>query len=348
MSHILPSVERAAAELARGALVSLPTETVYGLAACAWDAHAVSQIFRTKQRPAFDPLIVHVADPADAKHVAATTAGHGWGDICETLAHTFWPGPLTVVIEKARWVDPVITAGLGTVGIRVPDHADTRAVIRAVNADKDPREGVGVAMPSANLFGMTSPTSAQHVLDAFSSVEVGVLDGGACTRGIESTVVRVREQSSEDTASVTVLRPGLITVNELKDAIGSVSVQVAARHDRGASPGSTARHYAPPVPLVIVECVAQASVEQLQAAAHSALRLDVSAHVGVLELGDDPYETARILYEGLRRVALNAACVVVPRLRSHTDGMHNDGGAWDAIWDRIERAADITVDVDQV
>lgn len=351
LAELISGIDEAAGLLVSGGLVSLPTETVYGLGACAWDVAAVGRVFRVKGRPSFDPLIVHVADVDEARGVVLASA---WGAVCQALAVAFWPGSLTLVVEKASWVDGVVTAGLGTVGVRVPDHAESRAVIRAVNARAPEGKG-GVAMPSANKFGRTSPTTSKHVLEEFGGDEIGVLDGGACVGGIESTVVRVEEAVGGKPARVTVLRPGLVTLEQISEAIGgAVVVTIAGKGDRGASPGSTERHYAPGVPLVVVDCGAASGTLAIESTVRWALNLREDAAVGLLRLGDDPFLAARGLYEGMRKASSGAVAIAVPRrqtqhggdeLGSGSSGSGSRGGAWSAVWDRVERAAEVVVAV---
>lgn len=221
---------RAAELLGAGGLVALPTETVYGLGARADDARAASGIFVAKARPAFDPLIVHVASP-DAVSAWAETDHPAFA----LLAEAFWPGPLTLVVPKRASVPDVVTSGLQTVAVRVPASEATRDVLT--------RCGAPIAAPSANLFGRVSPTSAAHVLDQLEGRIDAVLDAGACAVGVESTIVALGE-------GIRVLRVGGTTVEALERVVGPVELALQTAdgpEGTGApeAPGQLSRHYAP-------------------------------------------------------------------------------------------------------
>lgn len=225
---VLDPLTAAAAAIRTGQLVGMPTETVYGLAANALDVHAVLRVFQAKGRPTFDPLIVHVADVAQAWTVARPSAR------AERLAQAFWPGPLTLVLPRTAIVPDVVTSGLDTVGVRCPDHPVALALIRAA--------GVPLAAPSANPFGRISPTTAAHVREQLGEAVAVVLDGGPCRVGIESTVLL------PDPAPI-ILRPGGVTRERLEEILGE-PVAVADRAARAASlpqqaPGMLPSHYAP-------------------------------------------------------------------------------------------------------
>jgi L-threonylcarbamoyladenylate synthase len=237
-----------AARLIRsGRLVAFPTETVYGLGANALDEAAVARIYEAKGRPATSPLIVHVASKEAAREITAE-----WPELAECLAAKFWPGPLTLVLPKREAIPATVTAGLETVGVRVPGHAVALGLLE--------RAKVPIAAPSANRFGELSPTTAAHVRASLGDRVDMVLDGGPTDVGIESTVV------SLDGAQPMVLRPGMIGLVELEaatrgiDGIAWGSAQtremaenVAKGLARGfASPGLQARHYAPATPLYVL------------------------------------------------------------------------------------------------
>ena len=236
----------AAVEVVRGGgLVGMPTETVYGLAASASNASAVAAVFEAKGRPRFDPLIVHAASASAAW---ALVGPQRVDAVSRRLGEAFWPGPLTLVLPRPAAVPTLVTAGLDTVGVRVPAHRLALALIERAGP---------VAAPSANPFGGVSPTRAEHVCLRHRGEAVGVLDGGPCTTGVESTVVRV--VSAEE---VVVLRPGGVPLERLAEVVGSgsagstVSVRLAGEADRVgglASPGMTQSHYAPAVPVRFVE-----------------------------------------------------------------------------------------------
>jgi L-threonylcarbamoyladenylate synthase len=222
------TVDRAAALIRAGKLVAFPTETVYGLGANALDAAAVARIFTAKGRPHTSPLIVHVASPEMARELVTD-----WPDAAETLARRYWPGPLTLVLPKQPAIPDIVTAGLPTVGLRMPAHRIALELIRAA--------GVPIAAPSANRFTELSPTSARHVPEELADA---VLDGGPAQVGIESTVLSLA-------GPPTLLRPGVIPLPELEALIGRVLV---AGNVEGAhpSPGMHERHYRPSTPLYLL------------------------------------------------------------------------------------------------
>ena len=229
-------VARAGDILRAGGTVAFPTETVYGLGAHALDAAAVEKIFVAKERPHWDPLIVHVADLAMAREVAEVSP------LAERLAEKFWPGPLTLLLPRKNCVPYAVTAGRPLVGVRVPRHPVALALLRAA--------GVPVAAPSANRFGHTSPTTAAHVLEDLDGRIDAVLDGGACDVGVESTVVDVSQ------SPMVIYRPGAVTAAMLAE-FGAVSVYAApeqvAEPESLPAPGVGLRHYAPRARLVLVE-----------------------------------------------------------------------------------------------
>ena len=223
-------MERAARLIRAGKLVAFPTETVYGLGANALDAAAVERIFVAKGRPRTSPLIVHVDSVEMARGLASR-----WPDSAETLARRFWPGPLTLVVPKRAEIPDVVTAGLPTVGLRMPAHPLALELIRAA--------GVPIAAPSANRFTELSPTSAQHVPLSLADY---VLDGGAARVGIESTVLSLVDRP-------VLLRPGVIPLPEIEALIGAVEVMETPGAGPHASPGMHARHYRPATPLYLLE-----------------------------------------------------------------------------------------------
>jgi L-threonylcarbamoyladenylate synthase len=234
-----------AANLIRaGRLVAFPTETVYGLGANALDAAAVQRIYDAKGRPATSPLIVHVADVIMARQVTAE-----WPRLAQTLAQRFWPGPLTLVLPKATEIPDIVTAGLDTVGVRIPRHPVALGLIR--------RARVPIAAPSANRFTQISPTTAEHVRAGLGNSVDLILDGGATHIGIESTVVSLAEEHP------TILRLGMITQADLEAATSiawrvqdSAHVQAAVADGTlpgFAAPGMHSRHYAPRTPLVLLK-----------------------------------------------------------------------------------------------
>ncbi len=227
------NLRRLARVLQRGGLVAVPTETVYGLAANALDAKACRQIFRAKRRPANDPLIVHVADLRMLETIAEPN------EAVSALARAFWPGPLTLVLNRRAVVPDVVTAGLPSVAVRMPAHPLLRRLLRLC--------GLPLAAPSANPFGYISPTTARHVRDGLGSSIAHILDGGPCRHGLESTIVDLR-----DPLRPVLLRPGVIHAAEIERVLG-VRVRSGARQPTAGAPvlapGLLARHYSPQRPL---------------------------------------------------------------------------------------------------
>jgi len=276
------AIAKAAGLLRSGALVAFPTETVYGLGANARDDGAVRRIFAAKGRPADNPLIVHVADPAEAERVAA-----GLPEVARLLMARFWPGPLTLVLPRREGISALVSAGLPTVAVRMPDHAAALALMRAA--------GVPVAAPSANLSGRPSPTSGAHVLADLAGRIEAVLDAGTCGQGIESTVLDL----TADTPHL--LRPGGVTAEDLARVLGR---EPACASGSAKSPGTRYRHYAPAIPVYLVE----GDEERVREAARDLVR----------ELA------ARGLSPAVLGTAENAACYGVPAV---TYGAWNDAAA---------------------
>ncbi|HEV3025080.1 MAG TPA: L-threonylcarbamoyladenylate synthase [Pirellulales bacterium] len=322
-------VARAAAVLRAGGLVAFPTETVYGLGANAFDAAAVARIFAAKGRPTRNPLIVHVAEVADVVRVAAE-----WPEVARRLAERFWPGPLTFVLSKHPDLPNVVTAGGGTVAVRLPAHPIARALIRAAR--------VPLAAPSANPSARISATTAEHVLRHLKGRIEQVIDGGPTAGGLESTVLDV-------TCSPPVcLRPGLASLAAIEAVVGKVLLPDSADAERASagddgpalrSPGLLARHYAPRVPLELAAGNAWQRVRDfLSAGVHVGwLSLDEVVpdglpEVTVVQMPTEPMPYAARLYAALH--ALEAAGVdrIVVSLPP-------EGEAWLAIHDRLQRAA---------
>ena len=230
------AVGRAAERLRAAAVVALPTETVYGLAANALDPRAVAKIYQIKGRPAHNPIIIHV----DGLEMARQCV-RGWPKAAQRLAEAFWPGPLTLVLPRAAVIPDLVTAGGDTVGVRWPQHPFMREVIRAC--------GFPLAAPSANRSNQLSPTSAEHVLHQLGDQLKLIVDGGHCNVGIESTVVDLASAPPQ------VLRPGMIHAESLAAALGETAHSPAAGGEAAAgilrSPGQLAKHYSPKAGLLV-------------------------------------------------------------------------------------------------
>ena len=228
------AIREAAAALLEDELVAFPTETVYGLGANALSARAVQALFEAKGRPATDPIIVHVASAADVRQIARDVPA-----IVDELAARFWPGPLTLVLPKLPIVTDAITAGLHTVGVRVPSHPVAQLLLREA--------GVPVAAPSANRFSRPSPTHARHVVDDLDGLVAIVLDAGPASVGVESTVLDLT------VSPFLVRRPGGVSVEELRTIVADIVVRSRYAHggEPLAAPGQLLRHYAPRAELTL-------------------------------------------------------------------------------------------------
>ena len=226
-----PLIPEAARLIRAGRLVAFPTETVYGLGANALDAAAVTRIFEVKGRPSTSPLIVHVASIEMARQLAA-----GWPEEAELLARRFWPGPLTLILPKQAVVPDVVTAGLNTVGLRMPAHPVALDLIREA--------GLPIAAPSANRFTELSPTQADHVRKSLGAAVDLIVDAGPTQVGIESTVLTLA-------GSPAVLRPGMVSLPDIESVIGPVRRREAPGPGAYRSPGQHERHYRPSTPLLL-------------------------------------------------------------------------------------------------
>jgi len=320
------AIAEAVGVLRAGGLVALPTETVYGLGARALDAKAVARIFAAKGRPENHPLILHVLDEESARRLAAS-----WPERASRVARALWPGPLTIVVDRAPGVPAAIAGGGDSIAVRSPSHSVTRAVIAAL--------GEPVAAPSANRYQGLSPTTAAHVVAQLGDAVDLVLDAGACEEGIESTVVDVRG------ASARVLRPGAVGAAALRAVLPELEVE--ARLERAApgalraSPGMGARHYAPRARLVLVESLESARSLAVELAARGARvglvvreragAVPASVLVRELPAGAGPY--AHLLYRTLHDLDdAGVGAIVVHDVPSDE--------TWSAVADRLRRAAE--------
>ncbi len=292
------SLEQAAALIRAGKLVAFPTETVYGLGANALDEAAVARIFEAKGRPRSSPLIVHVDSVEMARGLAEE-----WPDAAETLARRYWPGPLTLVVPKRALIPDIVTAGLPTVGLRMPAHPLALELIRLA--------GVPIAAPSANRFTELSPTQAGHIPEGLVDY---VVDGGPARVGIESTVLSLA-------GGPTLLRPGVIPLTEIEAIIGPVRAAGAPDENAHASPGMHRRHYRPVRPLYLVE-----RGERPPRECETWLRIGQ-------EMPADPVAYAAVLYDTLHRLdAEGAGGVAVER--------PPDTPEWAGVLDRLRHAAE--------
>lgn len=225
------SVSEAAQLLKKGEVVGIPTETVYGLAGNAFDPHALAKIFAAKERPTFDPLIVHIADIVQITEIAKEIPESAY-----KLASAYWPGPMTIILPKKDCIPDLCTSGLPSVAIRFPSHPIAQAIIKESN--------LPLAAPSANLFKHVSPTTAQHVASQLANRIAGIVDGGPCSVGVESSIISL-------VGTPTVLRPGAITPEMFAKILGNVKIQDSTSKPGQpmAAPGQCDTHYKPQVPL---------------------------------------------------------------------------------------------------
>ncbi len=333
------NLARAAALLSRGELVGVPTETVYGLAADALDAAAVARIFAAKERPTFDPLIVHVAAARgrlaaleEDGVVAAGALAPSGRERAETLMAAFWPGPLTLVLPRGPRVPDLVASGLPTVAVRVPRHPVAQALLE--------RAGRPLAAPSANRFGRISPTCAQDVEDELHDRVAMILDGGRCPIGVESTVVAVAPDGA-----LTLLRPGGTPVEEIARAVG-VTPSRPTETGEAAAPGMLPSHYAPRAKVVLLDgplpddaaARFQRRGQRLgvlaQAGDAAALRARLGVdEVRVLSPTGDEAEAARNLFAALRALDEAGVDPILAELPPDARGLRH------AIRDRLVRAA---------
>lgn len=279
-------VRRAIEVLANGGLVALPTETVYGLAARADSPAAVVRVFDVKGRPRNHPLIVHVATLEDALRLGR------FGPAALELGRRFWPGPMTLLVERTELVSDVVTGGRSTVAIRIPDHRLALEVLRGF-----PR---GLVAPSANRFGRVSPTTAAHVADDLDGDVDYILDGGPCSVGVESTIVDCTSSPPQ------ILRPGALSTEECRTVIGDVESDATGP---SRAPGMLASHYAPRCRLLLAETTSEAAdlVHDLER---------TGTTVRILDGSGDVSRIARSLYDDLRRAdadGIDTVVAVLPR-----------------------------------
>ncbi|WCR11399.1 threonylcarbamoyl-AMP synthase [Paracoccus stylophorae] len=302
-----PGLTRAAALLAAGECVAIPTETVYGLAADARDGRAVARIYAAKDRPAFNPLIVHVADLDAARRIAA------FDDAALMLASAFWPGALTLVLplRPEAGIAPLVGAGLPTIGLRVPAHAAAQALLR--------RFGGPLAAPSANASGRISPTCADHVLDPDGGLAgriAAVLDAGPCPVGVESTII------GWPGGRATLLRPGGIPAEAIEAALDAPLARLATDAETPTAPGQLSSHYAPNAPLRLNAAAPRPDETFIAFGTPGPLSLSPSG---------DLVQAAANLFDTLRRADRQGRPIAVAPIP--------DRGLGRAINDRLRRAA---------
>lgn len=310
------TIHRGAEIIRNGGVVAFPTETVYGLGADAFDPIAVTRIFEIKNRPSFDPLIVHIANLDEMSRLATVIPIPA-----EKLIKRFWPGPLTIVFLKKEEVPDIVTAGLPTVAVRMPRHPIALQLIKEAHRP--------IAAPSANPFGYVSPTTAEHVREQLGNRVDLILDGGPCEVGLESTILSFSEGKPR------LLRPGGLPIEEIESVIGEVETS-PVEEEKPSSPGRLSRHYAPRTPIVIEGWKQNLGAYQNKKMGLLAFReVNVSFpfhHVEVLSPRGDLREAAANLFAAIRRLdALNLDLILaepVPEV-----------GLGRAIMDRLRRAS---------
>ncbi len=313
MAEIGTDLARAKDLLTQGELVAIPTETVYGLAGNALNADAVARIFEVKERPSFDPLIVHV--PSISSISLYTTSIPNKAAL---LAAKFWPGPLTLLLPKKNIIPSLVTSGLDTVGLRCPNHPITRALLQQLPFP--------LAAPSANPFGYISPTSAMHVNAQLGNRIPYILDGGPCEVGIESTIVGFEGDH------VIIHRLGGIAVEQIEEVVGAVTVRIHSTSNPQA-PGQLASHYAPRKPLILGSLPALLNVHAHQRVGVLSFQTDYQqSHQCVLSRSGSLREAAQQLFTALRELdEKDVELILAERVP--------DVGLGRAINDRLQRAA---------
>lgn len=312
------TIEQAVKILLSGGLVALPTETVYGLAANASDPDAIIKIFKAKGRPENHPLIVHVASFEEVFNWAKVVP-----EKAKILGKQFWPGPLTMVLEKADSVSYALTGGQETVAIRIPNQSITLEILKKM--------GTGLAAPSANRFGRVSPTSPAHVFEELDGLIDGVVDGGQCEVGIESTIIDL------STDTIRLLRPGRISIDEIEQCLGEkISVKTT---NAPRVPGLLKSHYAPSTPLKIIDkdnLELEIKSYQEKGLPFNVWSFDKPTNVSQLthwvKAPNDPLQYAHDLYDQLRKFDGNQA--VISLIEKPPLG----NNSWQGVLDRLTRA----------
>lgn len=326
-------IKKAAEIIKNGGLVGMPTETVYGLGANALNPKAVLDIFKAKGRPADNPLIVHISD---VSQIEKFSLAEEIPENAKILAEKFWPGPLTMIVKKGKAVPDEVSAGLDTVAIRFPSHPVAQKLISFA--------GLPVAAPSANLSGSPSPTTPQHVMRDLKGKIPAIIDGGICNVGLESTVITLTENPPR------LLRPGGITLEQLRDALGEVALDDAVLHKlkegrRAASPGMKYKHYAPKANVTILKGGNRDFYDFVNANSHSnraVICYDedapfIKGNKFLLGSKSDSAQQAHRLFDVLRQIDLNPEITVVYARCPDINGVGL------AVYNRLIRAAGFEV-----
>lgn len=326
-------IKKAAEIIKNGGLVGMPTETVYGLGANALNPKAVLDIFKAKGRPADNPLIVHISD---VSQIEKFSLAEEIPENAKILAEKFWPGPLTMIVKKGKAVPDEVSAGLDTVAIRFPSHPVAQKLISFA--------GLPVAAPSANLSGSPSPTTPQHVMRDLKGKIPAIIDGGICNVGLESTVITLTENPPR------LLRPGGITLEQLRDALGEVALDDAVLHKlkegrRAASPGMKYKHYAPKANVTILKGANRDFYDFVNANSHSnraVICYDedapfIKGNKFLLGSKSDSAQQAHRLFDVLRQIDLN------PEITAVYARCPDINGVGLAVYNRLIRAAGFEV-----
>ena len=326
-------IKKAAEIIKNGGLVGMPTETVYGLGANALNPKAVLDIFKAKGRPADNPLIVHISD---VSQIEKFSLAEEIPEYAKILAKKFWPGPLTMIVKKGKAVPDEVSAGLDTVAIRFPSHPVAQKLISFA--------GLPVAAPSANLSGSPSPTTPQHVMRDLKGKIPAIIDGGICNVGLESTVITLTENPPR------LLRPGGITLEQLRDALGDVALDDAVLHKlkegrRAASPGMKYKHYAPKANVTILKGGNRDFYDFVNANSHSnraVICYDedapfIKGNKFLLGSKSDSAQQAHRLFDVLRQIDLN------PEITAVYARCPDINGVGLAVYNRLIRAAGFEV-----
>ncbi|HXH74806.1 MAG TPA: L-threonylcarbamoyladenylate synthase [Bacteriovoracaceae bacterium] len=302
-------------KLLNGDVVAIPTETVYGLGGWIGSDEGLKKIFSTKERPFFDPLIVHIDSIASAKKLTSD-----WTVAHQAMAEACWPGPLTLIAKKNEQINPLITSGLDSVGLRCPRHPLTLELLAGI-------EG-GIAAPSANKFGKTSPTTTNHVEEEFEG-KVAILEGGPCEVGIESTVAGVIR--TDRGFLIEIYRPGFFTAEKLSLILKEKGILAEVKYTESpVAPGQLKHHYMPNIPLVIVP--ESFDWEKDQKLIEAELLRNFKCPVRWIQ-SEDPRIASRELYEKMRAFESEGFDIILTsRPTSHF------GEEWLGIWNRLEKA----------
>lgn len=300
-------LDKARALLLGGDVVAIPTETVYGLGGWINSEEGLQKIFSTKERPFFDPLIVHVDSILKAKLLTTE-----WTEIHQVLAKACWPGPLTLIAKKSEHVNPLITSGLDSVAIRCPNHPVTLELLQSIDG--------GIAAPSANKFGKTSPTSSKHVFDEFGD-SVAILEGGPSEIGIESTVVGINKNKVE------IFRPGFYTAKALAEILGNHGLEVEVVYaESPVAPGQLKHHYMPKIPLIIVP-------ENFVWEKHTSEIIVPFKNPVIWKQALTPALASRELYQKMREFDEQGFDIIFAERSPH-----HFSEEWLGIWNRLEKA----------